>query len=110
MEEIEVPRIINFGVSDRSKWSIHPFTDASMHAYSAVVFLCVEMDKGVGVRLLMAKFRVPPISNVSIPRLELLGCLIGDRLSNSVKIASQLPRCQASIAEVSGLNCRGVKP
>jgi len=38
----------------------------------------------------MAKSRVAPIKSISIPRLELLGCLIGARLANSVQSALKL--------------------
>jgi len=78
------------GVSDRSKWSIHTFTDASKDAYAAVVFLRVMTENGVEIQLLMSKSRVAPIAKLSIPRLELMGCLIGARLSKLVKSALQL--------------------
>jgi len=53
-------------------------------------FLRAKIDGELGVQLMMAKSRVAPIANVSIHRLELLGCLIGARLANTVKSALKL--------------------
>ncbi|CAL8121990.1 unnamed protein product [Orchesella dallaii] len=84
---VRIPRLSTAGVIDRDKWSLHTFTDASKEAYSAVVFLRVQTDSSVHVQLLAAKSRVAPIKPLTIPKLELMGCLIGKRLAASVKKA-----------------------
>jgi hypothetical protein len=71
---------------------IHCFTDASQSAYAAVVYARVIQDQKVIVQLLLAKSRLAPIDKkktkrVTIPRLELLGCLVGSRLTNSIQRA-----------------------
>lgn len=105
LSTIKIPRLATAGIRDRSKWSLHLFTDASKDAYAAVVYLRVETTKGIKVQLLEAKARVAPVKKevtkknkrtgvvetsmkeVSIPRLELLGCFIGSRLLATVRRA-----------------------
>ena len=66
---------------------IHVFTDASSSVYAATVFIRVQEDSNVSCRLLMTKARVAPIKQVTIPRLELIGAVLGARLSKYVKDA-----------------------
>ncbi|XP_065941328.1 uncharacterized protein [Magallana gigas] len=61
--------------------SLHVFSDASQQAYGACVYL-LSKNK---ITLLMAKNRVPPIKQITLPRLELMGALIGARLGKHVK-------------------------
>jgi len=79
---------------------LHLFTDASQDAYAAVVYARVEFKSEVRVQLLLSKSRLAPLckerkskkspektisKRITIPRLELLGCLIGARLLKSVR-------------------------
>ncbi|XP_029835783.2 uncharacterized protein LOC115319889 [Ixodes scapularis] len=60
---------------------LHVFTDASTQAYGAVAYMRVEDTNGnTSVRLVMSKARVAPLKKMTLPRLELLGALIGSRL------------------------------
>ena len=62
--------------------SFHVFCDASRTAYCATIY-AVKKDQS---RLVMAKSRLAPVSPVlTIPRLELMGALIGARLMNFVQ-------------------------
>lgn len=68
IESLKIPRWLHFP----SKVQFHGFSDASETAYAAVVY-CRSVN-GVGhivTRLVMAKTRVAPIKQVSLPRLEL---------------------------------------
>ncbi|XP_064470262.1 uncharacterized protein LOC135385016 [Ornithodoros turicata] len=70
-------------ISEQTRYTIqlHVFTDASPHAYGAAVYLPVRTETGqVHVNLMLAKARVAPIKRLTLPRLELMGALIGARL------------------------------
>lgn len=73
-----------------AKLQLHTFCDASKNAYAAVIFLRSEDENGVKIRILQAKSRVSPLKVVTIPRLELLGCVIAARLTARVKEALTL--------------------
>lgn len=65
---------------------LHLFVDASQDAFAAVVFVRSEDEDGIKVQLIEAKNRVTPIKKPAptIPRLELLSCLIGSRILKRV--------------------------
>lgn len=90
LTQIQIPRQATGGESNRDAWSIHTFTDASKVSFACGIFLRVDHGSHVSVQLLTGKSRVAPLQNKSIPRLELLGCLIGARLFASVKSAMSL--------------------
>lgn len=66
------------------------FTDASAKAYSAAVYLYSSVNGKATVNLVFSKARVTPAKPLSIPRLELLGVLIGTRCLNYVTQQLQL--------------------
>ena len=66
------------------------FTDASAKAYSAVVYLYSSVNGKATANLVFSKARVAPAKQLSIPRLELLGVLIGTRCLNYVTQQLQL--------------------
>ena len=80
---ISIPRHVAEVNPEDGAWTLHVFTDASQEAYAATAFVRVETKGRVTVRLLQAKTRLAP-KNATIPRLELLGCLIGARLASSI--------------------------
>ena len=85
LELVKIPRCLKDPVAKVVELSIHTFTDASESAYAAVVYACHVYESGeVTVRLIASKSRLAPLKAVSIPRLELLGALIGTRLTKQV--------------------------
>ena len=53
---------------------LHRFSDASVRAHAAVVYLCTKYENGhVSVCLISSKTRVAPLKEQTIPQLELLG-------------------------------------
>ncbi|XP_071128314.1 uncharacterized protein [Mytilus edulis] len=74
--KIVFPRMLTEGVINE-KTSLHIFTDASQLAYGACAYL-VTANSSI---LVMAKNRVVPVKPISLPRLELMGALIGARLA-----------------------------
>ena len=75
---------------------LHCFTDASNQAFAAAVYLVTESESGqITSSLIMAKSRVAPKREMTIPRLELMGMVIGSELLNFVKKHLQLPISKA---------------
>ena len=69
-----------------TRLSLHVFTDASSRAYAAAAYLRIEDTEGkVTVNLVSSKCRLAPPSGDTIPRLELLGALLGARVLNSLR-------------------------
>ena len=95
LQRLEVPRCYSDG--GRGRWTeaskeLHVFADASPKAYGAVVYLRLTYPDGsVTVSFVMSKARVAPLKRQTLPRLELLGCLLAAQLFNVVRNALQLP-------------------
>ncbi|KAL1419403.1 hypothetical protein MTO96_005138 [Rhipicephalus appendiculatus] len=64
---------------------LHIFTDASARAYGAVAYLRGERDGKTTVNLILAKTRVAPLKTQSLPRLELLGIVLGARMCANLR-------------------------
>ena len=74
-----VPRFYIRYVNSTTVFDSHAFLDASKHAYATVIYL----SNGESSILVLSKTKVAPIQPVSLPRLELLLCLL---LAESVEI------------------------
>ncbi|UYV65880.1 hypothetical protein LAZ67_3005787 [Cordylochernes scorpioides] len=64
--------------------SLHVFCDASQDAYATCIYIRTVKNKEVNVQLVALKARVAPKNKLTIPRLELMSCLIGSRLTKQV--------------------------
>ena len=86
IHQISIPRWYGKNDQQSSKPSrLHVFCDASEKAYSAVAYLQWEVrDKEMAVSLVASKSRVAPLKKLSLPRLELMGALIGARLGRNL--------------------------
>ena len=73
LSELKIPWCCFLVASHPVSICLHGFSDASEHAYAAVLYL-----------LLCSKTRVAPTKRQTIPRLELLGALILSRLVHTV--------------------------
>nr|XP_049697145.1 uncharacterized protein LOC126054685 [Helicoverpa armigera] len=79
LKRVQVPRWIRTTGDDNIE--LHGFSDASKAAYAAVVYLrTINLAGEIHVSLLVAKTRVAPIKQVSIPRLELCGAVLLSKL------------------------------
>lgn len=70
---------------------LHVFSDASEKAYGAVEYLQGQTAEGeTVVRLVMSESRVAPIKKPTLPRLKLMGALVGVRMGNNLLKANQI--------------------
>ncbi len=64
---------------------LHAFSDASIIAYGAVLYLrTLYDDSSVSVRLVVSKARVAPVKSSTVPRLELMAAHLLSKLVDSV--------------------------
>ncbi|KAK3102963.1 hypothetical protein FSP39_015321 [Pinctada imbricata] len=71
--------------------SFHTFVYASQDVYGAVVYARYEYsDSSVSTRMIAAKGRVAPLKSISIPRMELLGAILGLRLTCAISKALEI--------------------
>ncbi|XP_004206218.2 uncharacterized protein LOC100204112 [Hydra vulgaris] len=90
LPKINIPRCLQT-TSTVTNRSIHVFTDASCKAYGAVAYQQCLYDTGeVTSVIIMSKARVSPLQSISIPRLELLGAVLGLRLAEKIVKALKL--------------------
>ena len=60
------------------KKELHGFNDVSLHAYVAKIYVrTILKSEKVHTNLFTAKSRVAPLKEITIPRLELFGNLLG---------------------------------
>ena len=94
----EIPRIISR--NEDSTYQLVAFTDASQTAYGAAIYLLVTTPTETQANLVFSKMRLTPIkqgkkrpeiANISLPRLELLGVLVGVRSLKFVSKQLKLP-------------------
>jgi hypothetical protein len=64
--------------------SLHTFSDASQEAYAAVSYIRSMDQNGVHLSMVAAKARVAPLKATSIPRLELMGAVLGHSLAMKI--------------------------
>ena len=66
--------------------------DASLRAYGAVVYLqCVYNNGAVTSRLIASKSKVAPLKPMPVSRLELMGAVLGLRLTQHVIHILEVP-------------------
>lgn len=71
LEEIAIPRWTGYD-SQNYEIELHGFSDASIKAYAAVIYLRLVSRSGIAtLSLIASKSRVAPVQTISVPRLEL---------------------------------------
>ncbi|XP_055585344.1 uncharacterized protein LOC129738178 [Uranotaenia lowii] len=86
--EIRVPRCYFSGATEKTYHhaQLHAFSDASESAYSCVIYLrTMSNDGSWEIRLVTGKAKVAPLKPVTIPRLELQGCVLAARMMKFVQ-------------------------
>ncbi|GFX57307.1 uncharacterized protein TNCV_3914711 [Trichonephila clavipes] len=72
-------------------YNLHIFTDASSHGYAFCAFLRFEDQEEMKVSMVLAKARIAPVKRPTIPRLELLGAVMGARISLTILESLHVP-------------------
>lgn len=81
--QVRIPRHVVS--TSAASFEIHGFADASLKAYGACVYIrSIERNGEAQLRLVISKSRVAPLSNVTIPRMEMLAALLLCRLVKKV--------------------------
>ena len=90
LKQIEILRIKRFAYVQPKEIilliSLHGFRDSFSQVYCGMVYIRVE-TLGIRVSFLCAKTSVPPLKKLSIPRLELLGCVLLSKCLKDVLVA-----------------------
>lgn len=84
IEDYRIPRCYTKCRKVPNTIELHTFTDASEVAYAAVSYFRFVYDQHAEVALVTSKTRVAANKPISIPRLELLGAVLGARLASTV--------------------------
>ena len=84
LEKIQILRVKRFAFVQPKEIvlsiSLHGFCDSSSQVYCGVVYLRVETTLGIRLHFLCAKTKVAPLKKLSVPRLELLSCVLLSRV------------------------------
>ena len=84
LSSINVPRCLQSN-RDVKSVTLHVFVDASQLAYGTVTYLRSECENGdISVKFVASKTKVAPLQTISVPRLELMGAILGKQLTLSV--------------------------
>ena len=89
LDVILIPRhyLLHNDLTEIMDIEVHPFSDASIKAYAAVVYLRVTPSNiGIFTNVVCSKTKVAPLkkNNLTIPRLELMACYLLSELLKSV--------------------------
>ncbi|UYV66545.1 hypothetical protein LAZ67_4002017 [Cordylochernes scorpioides] len=90
LKDSRIPRYICVGWAESLE--LHVFCDASKEAFATVAYMRSQMKGGEKLSFIWSKARVAPLGGISIPRLELMACLIGARLAGCI-LESLTVRC-----------------
>ncbi|XP_029170207.1 uncharacterized protein LOC114939928 [Nylanderia fulva] len=89
LDRLRIPRWLGTGRGD-SSLQLHGFADASERGYAAAVYLRIAEKEGTSVKLLMAKSKVAPVKQVTLPRLELCAAALLTTLTQHVQTTLDL--------------------
>lgn len=88
---IQIDRWLHTISTQREQVQLHGFSDASIRAFAAVVYMRVEKTNGsIETSLIAARTRVAPVKTISLPRLELCGAVLLSKLLKHVAQAMRL--------------------
>lgn len=85
LKTLKIPRLLFCPSKVISSFELHGFSDASLKAYGTCFYIrALYTDDTVTCRLICSKSRVAPLKIISLPRLELCGCVLMARLCHQL--------------------------
>lgn len=84
VSDLAIPRWY-FKTSPPQNLELHVFVDGSLQAYSSVAYFCSGIESNRHCALICAKSKVASMKLTSVPRIELMGALIGARLAKTIQ-------------------------
>ena len=91
LAEVKIPRCLRSSEPVKSK-RIVTFVDAFPQAYGAAVYMrCEYHNAAITSRLIAAKSNVAPLTPMAVPRLELMGAILGLRLTQPLLMVLEAP-------------------
>ncbi len=92
LKTLHIPRCLRptCFTPDLTTYQLHIFCDASTRGYAAIVYLRAQHGTSVSVSLVTARAKVAPVKQQTIPRLELMGAVLGYRLGIRTRRALKL--------------------
>ena len=94
---LSVPRYLFADQHNVTELELHGFCDASIQAYSAAVYAQSLKNDNIVMNLLTAKSKIVPNRKLTVPKLEIMSCLLLSRLIVSVRKALSV---QVKISDV----------
>ena len=96
---VAIPRWYHIEIQpNMQSLELHVYCDASEKAYSAVAYMQGKNQDGEIVTSFVAsKSRVAPLKKLTLPRLELMGALIGARLGNNLLKSLKMEKNQLKL-------------
>lgn len=97
INKIQIPRCMkNYDVNEITTSQLHHFSDASQYGYGTATYLRqVDINGRVSCSLLIAKSRLAPMKQLTIPRLELSAAVLAVRMDNFIH--TELPVSNPSV-------------
>ena len=96
LTQLQIPRCLLVGGKQIDNVSLHTFVDASEDAFGAVAYVRYSYQDGtISTNIVAAKTRVARTTATSNPRLELMGGVIGVRLSTRIARVLELQMSRA---------------
>lgn len=84
LSKLKIPRYL-FLHKQIQNIEIHGFSDASLKAYGACIYIrAIYTDNTVSTNLVTSKSRIAPIKTVSVPRLELCAAVLLSKLTEKI--------------------------
>ena len=92
LKKLHIPRCLQEKEKMVDTLSPHTFAESSESAYGAVVYARYSyQDSSTSTNIVTAKTKVAPSKTISIPRLELMGTVVGFRLAKRIATAMDFP-------------------